>query len=77
MSGLFSTVKNLGKFVMAKKNYDTASQWKPEMGSLYELKAKDLDGNPFDLAQLKGKVTLVANVASECGYVSRAARTPT
>jgi len=53
---------------MSKKRYDAASQWKPEMGSLYDLKANDLDGKPFDLSQLKGKVTLVCNVASECGY---------
>jgi len=68
MSGFLSTVKNVGKHFMSKKRYDTASQWKPEMGSLYDLKANDLDGKPYDLSQLKGKVTLVCNVASECGY---------
>ena len=36
---------------------------------MYDLKANDLDGKPFDLAELRGKVTLVCNVASECGYV--------
>ena len=70
MSGLFNTLKSVGKFALAKKHYDAASQWKPEMGSLYDLKARDLDGKPFDLAQLKGKITLICNVASECGYVS-------
>jgi len=57
------------KFAASKlTNYDKASQWKPEMGSLYSLKAKDIDGNDYDLSQLRGKVTLVCNVASECGY---------
>ena len=36
--------------------------------SLYDLKTKTLDGKPADLAQYKGKVTLVVNVASKCGY---------
>jgi glutathione peroxidase len=29
---------------------------------------KDIDGKDFDLAQLKGKVVLIVNVASKCGY---------
>ena len=70
MSGLFNSVKTLGKFAFAKRQYDTASQWQPSMGSLYDLKANDLDGRPFDLSKLKGKIALVCNVASECGYVS-------
>ncbi len=29
---------------------------------------KDIDGNDYDLAKLKGKVVLLVNVASKCGY---------
>jgi glutathione peroxidase len=36
--------------------------------SLYELKTTTLDGKPADLAQYKGKVSLVVNVASKCAY---------
>lgn len=32
--------------------------------SFYDLKAKTLDGDDFDFSSLKGKVTLVTNVAS-------------
>lgn len=32
--------------------------------SLYALNTKTLDGRDFDLGSLKGKVTLVVNVAS-------------
>jgi glutathione peroxidase len=36
--------------------------------SFYSLKTKTLQGQPADLAQYKGKVTLVVNVASQCGF---------
>jgi glutathione peroxidase len=36
--------------------------------SLYDLKTTTLDGKPADLGQYRGKVTLVVNVASKCGY---------
>jgi glutathione peroxidase len=36
--------------------------------SLYDLKADSIDGTPVDLAAYRGKVTLVVNVASQCGY---------
>lgn len=36
--------------------------------SFYELKISYLDGRPADLGVFRGKVTLVVNVASECGY---------
>jgi glutathione peroxidase len=36
--------------------------------NFYTLKPQSLEGKPTDLAQYRGKVTLVVNVASECGY---------
>ena len=33
-----------------------------------DFKVKDIDGKDYDLAQLKGKVVLIVNVASRCGY---------
>src|SRR6266550_1750668 len=36
--------------------------------SLYSLQARTLRGQDADLGQYRGKVTLVVNVASECGF---------
>ena len=33
-----------------------------------DYKLKDIDGKDYDLSKLKGKVVLLVNVASECGY---------
>lgn len=38
-----------------------------EKGSIHSFKVKDLSGNEFDFASLKGKKILVVNTASECG----------
>ncbi|ORX91648.1 glutathione peroxidase [Basidiobolus meristosporus CBS 931.73] len=38
------------------------------MSSFYELKANDKKHQPFDFATLKGKVVLIVNVASKCGF---------
>jgi glutathione peroxidase len=36
--------------------------------SFYDLQTRTLDGKPADLAQYRGTVSLVVNVASFCGY---------
>ncbi len=39
-----------------------------QSSSLYDLKTETLQGKPADLGAYRGKVTLVVNTASECGY---------
>jgi glutathione peroxidase len=42
--------------------------------SLYDFKTTTIDGEPFDLASLKGKKVLIVNVASRCGYTPQYAQ---
>jgi glutathione peroxidase len=37
-------------------------------GSIYDIPVKDIDGKDTTLAAYKGKVVLIVNVASHCGY---------
>jgi len=39
-----------------------------KIGSFFELSANDLEGNPIDFESFRGKITVVTNVASYCGY---------
>lgn len=52
------------KSISPLKNSTTKTM---EKGSIYTFKVKDLSGNEFDFASLKGKKILIVNTASECG----------
>ncbi|QIA08868.1 glutathione peroxidase [Draconibacterium halophilum] len=41
---------------------------KSELKTFHDFVVKDINGNDFDLAQLKGKKVLVVNTASKCGF---------
>ncbi len=53
-------------FILAIANiYSQKSNQK--MNTIYDYKVKDIDGDEFDFASIKGKKIMVVNVASECG----------
>ena len=37
-------------------------------GNIYDFTLPSIEGKPMPLAEFKGKVVLVVNVASRCGY---------
>jgi glutathione peroxidase len=39
-----------------------------QTGSIYDFKVKTLQGEDFDMSQLKGKKVLIVNTASKCGF---------
>jgi glutathione peroxidase len=39
--------------------------------SIYDIKLKDIDGKDVALSDYKGKVLLIVNVASKCGYTKQ------
>jgi glutathione peroxidase len=57
-----------GAVLSAETAMSTSSASPAAAGSFYDLETKALDGKPGELGSYKGKVTLVVNVASKCGY---------
>lgn len=52
----------------ASRTDSTEAKSSPPPSGLYALRSKSLEGGDVDLARFAGKVSLVVNVASECGF---------
>src|SRR5699024_725381 len=56
-------------FLFSTNNF--AQQKTMDKQSIYQFTVKDIEGNDFNFADLKGKKILVVNTASECGYTGQ------
>ena len=56
-------MKNLILLIMILLSSSTVAQ-----ESIYDIKLNDINNDPVDLGQFKGKYLLIVNVASECGF---------
>jgi len=54
----------IAKFVITIMSIATSAA----AGSIYDIPLKDIDGKQTSLGNYRGKVVLVVNVASQCGY---------
>lgn len=52
----------------SSKTSENMSEMEPTGKKLGDFKVKDIDGNDVSLSAYDGKVVLVVNVASQCGY---------
>lgn len=49
----------------------TPAQAPEKTMNLYDFQLESLDGKPVDMAKYKGKVLLIVNTASKCGYTKQ------
>ena len=61
----FACQQNQAQQKTVKKSADKNKVMAKE--NIYQFKVKDLEGNDFDFASLRGKKILVVNTASKCG----------
>ena len=69
MLGAVSGIAALTGFACAQSAPQTPEllqKWKDK--SMHTIQARTLEGQPMNLGDLKGKVVLVVNVASRCGF---------
>src|SRR4051812_28696545 len=56
----------LGAVLMS--SFSSHAETKPSDKTAYDFSFETLDGSPMPLSQFKGKVLLIVNTASRCGF---------
>ncbi len=60
-----------GLFAAGAASDQAAATKKPDVESVLELTVTDIDGKPHALSQYRGKVVVIVNVASRCGFTKQ------
>ena len=68
-AGTLALLTGLACSQAAPQNAELATKWKT--ATLYDMKVKTLEGKDANLSEYAGKVTLVVNVASHCGFTGQ------
>ena len=68
MKALSAAVAILGIATLALSAQQPQRAAGGNVGSFYDFKTNTLEGKPADLGMYRGKVSLVVNVASKCGF---------
>jgi glutathione peroxidase len=66
--GFLNNILNFLAFSMVATPQNIFAQEAKTYKSLYEIEVTDIDGQKRNLSEFKGKVALVVNTASKCGF---------
>ena len=67
---VFTSCQGQEKKATNKPKATTSSSTK-QMKSIYDYSFEDINGDPFNFADLKGKKIIILNTASKCGYTKQ------
>jgi len=67
-SFLAATIVGAAVLAISVTNNATAASSREKMTSIYDFTLKDIDHKEVNLGQYRGKVVMVVNVASRCGF---------
>lgn len=66
-----STGDGESKLMSKEKKVAAAGSEEAKMASIYDIAVRDIDGKDISLGEYRGKVLLIVNTASKCGFTKQ------